>query len=81
MQAHFTKAIASVTYLLKMQSRAPSPLHLQADRFVLRWSGMLCWVGVSCCVKPVIGEGLDHAGADSSGYLLEVSPECYNILQ
>lgn len=81
MQAHFTKAIASVTYLVKMQSRAPSPSHLQADRFVLRRSSMLCWVGVSCCVKVVIGEGLDHAGADGNVCLLEVSFEYYNILR
>lgn len=80
MQAHFTKDIASVTYLLKMQSRAPGPSHLQADRFVFRWSSVLCWVGVSCCAKAVAGEGLDHAGADCNVCLLEVSPEYYNIL-
>lgn len=81
MQAHFTKAIASLTYLLKMQSRAHGPAHLQTDRSVLRWSGVLCWVGVSCCVKAVAEEGLDHAGAHNNACLLEESPEYYNILQ
>lgn len=78
MQAHFTTTIASVTYLLKMQSRAPSPSHLQADR--LSWSSVLCWVRASCCVKAVVGEGRDHAGVHGNMRLLEVSPECYNIL-
>lgn len=72
MQAYFTKAIASVIYLLKMQSRAPSLWHLQADRFVLRRSTMLCWAGVSCCEKAVAAEGRDHAGAGSDVCLFEV---------
>jgi len=42
---------------------------------------MLCWVGVSCCVKAAIGEGQVHAGAASSVCLLEVSPEYYSFLR
>lgn len=63
MQAHLTKATSSVTYLLKMQSRAPWPALSELTE--LCWErAKLCWVWRSCPAKAVPGESMDHAGAD-----------------
>lgn len=63
MQAHLTKATSSVTYLLKMQSRAPWPPLSELTDSCWAWAG---WVWLSCCGKAVPGESLDHSGADSN---------------